>query len=237
MCGPSQQQQSLGASETSFANLLQANYSQNFGAQSQVFQNLNNIFTPIAQAGPDQQGWGPQEAAAVNTQIGEGVGSNYAKATQALNTQLSARGGGNEYLPTGSEAALQGGVAAAAANQQSSEQLGATEANYAQGRQNWQQATAGLNALGQEYNPNAIAGEGNQANQSAFGQATKIQDMKNQEQASIAGGIAGLAMAPFTGGTSLFGAGVGALKNSFSGSSGGIGGLGAGGVDEYGQYS
>ena len=187
ICGSSSQERDLASQESSFASTLNANYAQNFGKQSDILSQLTNIFTPIAEAGPDQQGWGPQERAAVNTQIGEGVGSNYAKATEALNTQLSARGGGNEFLPTGSEAALRGGIATAAANQQSGEQLAATEANYAQGRSNFGQATAGLNALSQEYNPNAIAGEATQANQSAFGQASKINQENNQWESDLAG--------------------------------------------------
>lgn len=203
MCGPSEEQKQLAAKEDSFASMLQTNYGANFGAQSNILSQLTNIFTPIAEAGPDQTGWGPQETAAVNTQIGEGVAANYAKATQALNTSLAARGGGNEVLPTGSEAALKGGIATAAANQQSGEQLAATEANYAQGRQNFGNATSGLNALSQEYNPNAIAGQATTAQNAAFGQETKIQDMKNQEVADIAGGIVGLGMDAAT-----FGAGA-----------------------------
>lgn len=213
--------------------MLQANYSQNFGAQSAALQNLNNIFTPIAEAGPNQQGFNAQQLAAYNTQIGEGVGQNYAKASQALNTQLASQGGGNEFLPSGAAGALKSNLATAAANQQSQEQLAVTQANYATGRQNWQQATAGLNALVGEYNPNAIAGQATGATQGAFQDQTKVQDMKNQEVASIVGGITGLA----TGGLSGIASGIKGLFSGGGGGGGDIGGLGAGGVDQYGQYS
>jgi hypothetical protein len=165
-------------------------------------QNLNNIFIPIAQAGPSQQGYSPQELAALNTQAGEGVGQNYAKAAQALNTQIAGQGGGNEYLPSGASATLKGNLASAAANQLSSEQLGITQANYATGRQNWQQATSGLNALAQEYNPTGIAGSANTATNNAFGSATQVQNEKNQEEADIAGGIVSLGTSFLTGGLS-----------------------------------
>jgi hypothetical protein len=186
---------------------------------------LNNLFTPIAEAGPNQQGFSGPELAALNTQVGEGVGQNYAKASQALNTQLSAQGGGNEYLPSGASAALKSNLASAAANQQSQEQLGVTEANYAQGRQNWQQATGGLNALAQEYNPTAIAGATNTASQNAFGQASQIQQMKNQEESEIAGGIMSLGTGFLTGGLSNLASGGaqagsetgGGLEQFFSG--------------------
>src|SRR5277367_3499793 len=112
MCGPSSQENSLEAQQSGLAKTLGANYNQYFGSQSAVLQNLNNMLTPIAEAGPDQQGFGANELAALNTQAGEGVGQNYAKASQALNTTLATRGGGNEALPTGAQAALKGSLAA-----------------------------------------------------------------------------------------------------------------------------
>ena len=205
MCGPSSAQEGLANQASSFSTTLNQNYSKNFAAQSDILKSLTSMFQPIAAAGPDQQGFGPQELAALNTQSGEGVGANYAKASQALNTTLAARGGGNEVLPSGADAALRGSLASSAANELSSEQLGITRANYTQGRSNWGQATAGLNALAQEYNPNAIAGEATSAGSAAFGEQSQIQQMKNQKEMAIAGGVASLAMAPFTGGASLTG--------------------------------
>lgn len=230
MCGPSQQQEALAGQETAFSNLLQSNYNTNFGAQSAELQKLNNTFTPIAQAGPDQQGFGPQELAALNTQAGEGIAANYAKAQQSLNTNLSAQGGGNEFLPTGAESQLKSSLATAGANELSNAQIGITEANYNQGRTNYNNATAGLQALQADYAPNQIASETTNANQGAFGEQTKIQDMKNQEVASIAGGITGLATPFLTGGLSNLASG-GAQAGSETGGgfeqfmSGGLSGL------------
>ena len=194
ICGPSGTEQHISAQQENLSNIMMTDFQERYGMQSQVMQNLNNLLTPIAEAGPDQQGWGPQERAAVNTQIGEGVGTNYAKATQSLNTVLGARGGGNEVLPTGSSAALQATLASAAANQQSSEQLAATEANYGQGRKNWQEATQGLDALASQYNPQSFGSGAQSGYSSAFGMADKIAQEKSQEEASIAGGVASLAL-------------------------------------------
>lgn len=202
MCGPSSQQEALAAQETDFSRTLQSHYAQNFGAQSQILQNLTNQFTPIAQAGPDQQGFGPQELAALNTQAGEQVAANYAKTQQSLNTVLGSRGGGNEFLPTGAEGQLRAALATSGAQEMSQEQLGITRANYAQGRQNWQEATGGLRALSQEYDPSAIANETTSATGQAFGEESQIQQMKNQKESAIAGGIAGLAGGFLTGGLS-----------------------------------
>jgi hypothetical protein len=172
---------------------MMTDFSERYGAQSQVLQNLNLMLTPIAQAGPDQQGFGANELAALNTSAAEGVGANYSKATQSLNNVLAARGGGNEVLPTGSRGALQETLASAAADRMSKEQLGITEANYAQGRQNWQHATAGLSALANQYDPTAFSSGAQKGFDSAFGMASKINQENNQLGADIAGGITALA--------------------------------------------
>lgn len=186
--GPSSQQKELSAQEMSMSNVFNSAFQQYLGAQSGVLQNLGNILTPIAEAGPSQQGFGAQELAALNTQATQGIGQNYNKASQALNLQESTRGGGNQVLPTGAANVQKENLAAAAANQESNAQLGITNANYAQGRQNWQQATAGLNALGQDYNPSNLGSLGNTANNQAFGQATDIM----KEQQTAAQGVFGL---------------------------------------------
>jgi len=107
ICGPSGQETAIAGQQQDLSTLLSSDFSQRFSQQSGVLQNLNSMLTPIAQAGPDQQGFGAQELAALNTQAGEGVGANYSKATQALQNTLAARGGGSEVLPTGARGALQ----------------------------------------------------------------------------------------------------------------------------------
>jgi hypothetical protein len=210
--------------------LLQGQYATNFADQAGVLQNMNNVYTPIFQAGPDQQGFEPQQLAALNTEAGEGVAANYAKAQTSLNNTLAARGGGNEYLPTGGEDTLRQTAANAAANQSSQESLAITNANYNQGRQNWQTAAGGLQALQADYAPGQLAGETSASNQSAFGEAKTVQEQKNQEQMAIAGGITSLAgglMGGISGGlgnldtagTSTGGEQVG---NFFSGFAGGL---------------
>jgi len=97
-------------------------------------------------------------------------------------------------LPTGARAALQGTLASSAADQMSKEQLGITEANYATGRQNWKEATAGLSALANQYDPTAFSSGAQKGYSSAFGMADQIQQEKNQEQTTIASGITSLAM-------------------------------------------
>lgn len=210
MCGPSQQQTAIAGQSQSLSTMLSAHYGERFGKQSAVLQNLNDIFTPIAQAGPDQQGFGSRELAALRTQAAEGTGADYTKATQALQNQLATRGGGSEVLPTGGEATLRGELASAAANQQSQQDLAITRANYAQGRSNWSQAVGGLSALAGEYQPTTFAGLAGQQNAQAFSQASQVQQMRNQKEAAIAGGLTSLAGSALTfgmGGLANLGAG------------------------------
>lgn len=222
MCGPAPEDQGIASQQQSLATTLAGNYNQYFANQSSILGNLNNMLTPIAQAGPDQQGYGANELAALNTAAGEGVGNNYAKASQALNNNLATRGGGNEFLPTGARAALKGNLASSAANAMSQAQLGITEANYGQGRKNWQEATAGLNTLAQDYNPNASASGAQSGFDSSFKMYDTIQQQKNQKEAAIAGGITSLATDALT-------FGMGGLGNMGAGS--GIGDFFAGGAN------
>lgn len=192
-CGPSGAEKRLAAKQEGLADTYSAAFRDYFGKQSAVLQNLNNIFTPIAQAGPDQQGFGSNELAALHTQATEGVGVNYAKATRALQTNLAARGGGGEVLPTGAAASLKGQLAAAAANQQSNADLAITNANYATGRQNWERATAGLEALGSQYNPSSFGQLASSGTQDAFKEQSQITQEQQAANASILGGITSLA--------------------------------------------
>lgn len=210
MCGPSSQEKGIAGQQSNLSLLLQDHFNERFGAQSQILQNLNSMLTPIAEAGPDQQGFGANELAALNTQAGEGVGRNYAKATSALQNTLAARGGGNVYLPTGARGALQGTLASSAAGELSQEQLGITRANYAQGRSNWQQATGGLQALAGQYDPTGFSGQAQHGFESAFGMEHTINQEQSQKEMAIASGISSLAM-----GAATFGAGALAGNQGF----------------------
>jgi len=84
MCGSSGQETPISGEQQSLSALLPADFSERFAQQTSTLQNLNTMLTAIAEAGPDQQGFGSQELAALNTRAGEGVGANYAKASQAL---------------------------------------------------------------------------------------------------------------------------------------------------------
>jgi hypothetical protein len=196
MCGASSQEETIAGQQQGMSNTLQSNYNTNYGAQSQELSKLNNLLTPIANAGPSQTGFAAPETAALNTELGEGVGSNYASAAKQLNTQLDSEGGGNSGDTNfGGKSQLKETLASGAANNLATGQSQIESANYAQGNKNWQAATSGLQALGSEYNPSQIAGEATTSTNQAFGSASNNANATAQQFGEIAGGVAALGQA------------------------------------------
>lgn len=194
MCGPSGQQKQLANSQQSFFNNLMASYQQNFGEQQGIFSSITNALSPILRGGPDQMGFSAAENAALT-----GSAINNA-AIQNRNAQVVAgySAGGNTGVTTGGQKQLQAAIASGVGQNLSSNLNQINLANAATGRQNFFNAEAGLAGLANMESPLGYAGAANNAGQTAFGEATKIQDMKNQEQADIGGAIAGLGMDALT---------------------------------------
>lgn len=182
-----------------------ASYQQNFGQQQAIFSSINNALEPILAAGPNQQGFSAAENAALT---GAAINSN---AAQARNAEVVAGStvGGNTGVTTGGTKQLEEQIASNAGTALSSEENKINLANAQLGRQNFFNAEAGLGGLAglEAPNPGAVTSAGN----AAFGSATTVQNMKNQEEADIGGAISGLAgMAlggvgnlDFTGGSSF----------------------------------
>jgi hypothetical protein len=203
MCGPSSAETSLASGAQSMSSQLSANYSSTFGDQSAILGHLNNVLSPISQAGPDQQGFGANELAALNTGANQGVGRSYAKASQSLNNSIGAEGGGNEVAPNGAAEQRKQALASSAADTMSNADLGITEANYSQGRKNWDTANSGLQQVAQQYNPNATAGAANASSQTAFSDAQANQAASNAWVGDLTGLVGGLGGAAL-GNPSLF---------------------------------
>jgi hypothetical protein len=201
MCGPTGQEKQIADQQQAYSTVVQNNYKTLFGEQQGVMSNLNNIFTPIAEAGPSQTGFSGGELAALNTQALDTTGANYANAARSLGGQLAGRS--TAAGETGPTMALKSQLASASAGQLSNEQLGITQADYAQGNQNWRAATGGLQALNTSYQSGEAGQSGTEANKSAFGEADEIAQQQAQADQAIAGGITSLAGSALT-----FGAGA-----------------------------
>lgn len=218
--GASAQQNDLAASQTQFYNTLQQQQQQQFGQQSALYNSIRSVYDPIVAAGPNQYGFGAAEDTALRTQASEGTAAQYQQANSATQSALAARGGGNSFLPSGVNADISAKVSGAAAQQESSQQLGITNEGYQVGRQNFQNATNTEMGIAAGYNPLGFAGAATQAGTSAFNSATEIQ--KANAAASpwgTIGGLVGGVAGAFAGNPGL-GASIGGfLGNAGSGNS------------------
>jgi hypothetical protein len=193
LCGPSQQEKNLEAAQASFSETLQQDYSTQFAEQQGILNNLNSVLQPIVSAGPDQQGYGPQELSALNTEAIESNAQGVNQAEKAYQAKENSAGGGTTLLPSGANAQINAEIGSAAESNLSSEQLGITTNNYTQGRQNWQNALSGELGVSSQTNPLGYASAGTSANSSAFNEADTINQQSNQAFSDILGGVGSIA--------------------------------------------
>lgn len=208
MCGPSQQQKDLEAQQAvnatqqnGFMNQYFQQYQTNLAEQQGVLKQVQGQLQPILDKGINQQGFDKGELSGLNTLALDTTGANYANAKRALNTAQAA--GTNSTIQSGVSQQQQAALASASAGQTSSEELGIQQANYAQGRQNYQTALSNLQNVAGMYNPQSYGGlqlgagqNATASNQAAFNEATTINQLSNQWQSDLVGGImAGVGMA------------------------------------------
>ena len=201
MCGATQQQKDLTDEQQQFYTTLQQQYSTVFAQNQAITGALTAAFTPILQAGPSQTGYSPSEENVLQTQNTENVATNYAQAQKATADILAARGGGNTLLPSSVDANLLAQNANQAAAQRATGQNTITQANYAQGYQNWQTAANVLGSTAGLLNPTSYSGQATGAGSAASTSAAAIAAAANSPWnaafgalGSIAGGATGAAL-------------------------------------------
>jgi hypothetical protein len=174
---------------TSMTKSLQNNFAVNFSAQQAVLNNINNSIKSIIAAGPSQYGFSAQQDAALRTQASEGTAAAYRSARQATGEQLAAIGGGNTFLPSGTSAVLNATVANKAAAQESSQQLGITEAGWQQGNQNYLNAVGAGENTAKILDPSAYSSQALSGANDSFNAETTIAN--EPTTAGVVGGILG----------------------------------------------
>jgi len=152
-CGATQQPKDLEAAQAAFYNEQTKQYNTVFGESQGILKNLTAQFTPILQAGPNQQGFSAAELNNLNSTAVTGSGQAYHSIEQALAQQEAAQGGGNDYLPSGAKLQLQEELAASAAQNVSAQESQIQQANYETGRQNFQFASSVLGNTAGQLNP------------------------------------------------------------------------------------
>jgi hypothetical protein len=189
-CGSTPQQNQIEASQQSFMNQVQQQAGTVFGNSSTVFNDLLNTFTPTINAGPDQQGFSAQELSNLNSQAITQAGVGYKNAKEAVGNALSAEGGGNVSLPSGTQTGVEASLAENAANQTSTELGQITEQNYAVGRQNYENAVTGLENAPNVFNPaTSSANSATGAGTAAANTANQIAQENNSWVSAVTGAL------------------------------------------------
>src|SRR5580698_4300395 len=179
MCGPSAQQTQISDAQQNFYNTLTTEATQTYGEDQGILSQLTSAYEPILAKGPNQQGFSAGEVENLNAQATEGTAENYSAAAKAVNENLAAEGGGNNPLPTGAQTQLKEEVAQGAAQEQSQEESQITGANYAQGNEEFQQASNALLGTSGQYNPTGYIGGANQGGSAAASTANTIESEEN----------------------------------------------------------
>jgi hypothetical protein len=179
MCGATQQQKDITDEQQQFYNTLTQQYSTIFGENQAITGALTSAFTPILEAGPSQTGFSPSEENALETQNTEGTASSYAQAQKATADILAARGGGNTLLPSSVDSTLLAQNANQAAAAKAAGQNQITQADYAQGYQNWNTAAGILGSTAGLLNPTGYSGAATGAGTAASSSATSVANAAN----------------------------------------------------------
>ena len=169
MCGATSGEKSVAAGQSSLFNTATSQAQQEFGDSSTAFGDLMSAFTPIAAAGPSQQGWSPAELSTINSAAITNTGAQYKAADTAVKEATAAYGGGNVALPSGAEIAPQLATSEAGAQQTASELNANLVADYQQGNQNWKTAVAGIEGAPGVFNaPNSATSAATGSGTAAF---------------------------------------------------------------------
>ena len=219
-------------SRTKHINRLYPKLSRYSATLARIFSNSRLLFSPIVAAGPGQQGYTPAELANLNSQAVTTTGQQYKNASQAAGERISAAGGGNALLPSGTTAAVQGNIATQGAAQ-TADQLAKIRTDSANiGLQNWLSAAGVLSGAPNIFSP-ATSALGASTGVGQAAQSGNQQVFENQQQLAkesnwwqpLVGQALGGALDIATGGISgLVGAGGKALSQ-FTNSSEGMASL------------
>lgn len=153
---------------------LQNDFGTAFAGQQNILQGLTKSLNTTLAAGPSQFGFSSGETTALNTLATSANAQAFQNARAAAGEAAAATGGGAQ-LPTGSENSTIAELAEQSAQNQSNALLGIQEAGYKQGVQNYNEAVSGLTSAAGIENPSGVAGQANNAGESAASSANTIQ--------------------------------------------------------------
>jgi hypothetical protein len=200
-CGATGAQEEQLAAAQNLSSQMNTDFTNVFGENQAILSNITSALEPVVAAGPGQYGYSAAEDAAMRSQATENIAQAGRAATDTTRSAMASEGGGNIYLPSGSQEAVEAGLAAQTAEKQAEAQSAITQAGYQTGRQNFFQAEGALAGA-----PGATEGAAAEFGKTAIGAGSSAADQANQvAQANAApwqmaaGLIGGLGSAALTG--------------------------------------
>lgn len=198
MCGSTTMQNNLAQSESNFYSQMTNQYQQEFGQNQAIMQELQSSLLPTVEAGPNQMGFSSQELADLNSTAVTGAANAYNQESQALNEGEAAKGG-NEFVPSGAQEALQGQLTSSAENNLSNNILGIQQAGYDQGNKNYNAAIGALSGVPKAIEDplSGLARSTTGASDSANTEANAVQQANDSWMGAV-GGLLGNAAGDFS---------------------------------------
>jgi hypothetical protein len=193
MCGATSAQNTVQAQQTENMKQAAQQASSIYGDNQSAYQSLMNTFAPTVAAGPNQQGFNQQQMSNLDSQAITQTGQSYKNEKEALGDQQAAAGGGTAVLPGGAGIAQRDALAENAGNQTASQLSGITQAGYAQGNANYNNAVTGLAGAGNVFNSGTQATNASTNSSSAAGTtANQIAQENNSWVQGLTGALGGI---------------------------------------------
>jgi hypothetical protein len=208
MSGPSSEQLQLQDEQMQFYQQGIQQSKTTFKEQQSLIDMMKSVYEPILARGPQQEGFAGAEKEALESQATEGTARNYAAASRAVNRRMAASGGDNT-LTSGGETEVRAEIASSAAGELSREQQQITEADYAQGEHNFENATSAIENASAQLNPVGFETAATGAGSAAETTAKDINAEQNSWMAPVFGAIGAIGGGIATGGMSNLGQGKG----------------------------
>lgn len=193
MSGPSSEQLQLQDTQLQFYKAGEARAGQVFNMQQGLLKQMQAVYGPILNRGPNARGLSDAERSDLNAQAIQGTATNYAHAARAVGEQLATRGGGDNPLESGVDQELKQDVALDAAGEQSREQSQIVASDYASGRSEFQDATSALLSASGQLAPDRYYSAATEAGSAAETTANQINQERNSWMAPVFGAIGGVA--------------------------------------------
>jgi len=205
VCGASSQQKEAFGTIKTLENTLRGDFQTIFGENQGILNMLEGSLAPQVRGGPGAYGFSASEDAARRGQATEQIAQAGSQAANAVRSAVASRGGGNTFLPSGSQEAIDAALAQDTAVKQAEAQLGITEQGYETGRENYFKSLALAGALpGELENPATRAGYvalgGAEAQEKGAEAITQANQAWMAPVAGMLGAVGGAAIGRFGGG-------------------------------------